>query len=150
MSWLLNAILTLLTIVMIEITGELLHIVLRPLRRLYRPPHGAAVLALTWGVCVILFVLGCRADPNRFLLKTGLILGTTTVAGLASLTYRDERRQAQGLPPVTMPTHLGRKGRFFCGALALLSIGGAAAAGLVGGGEYWLSIAGSPGAGVKR
>ena len=90
-------------------------------RHLYAPPHGAALLGLTWAVALVGLSVGFRFGAGAPLLGMALVVGLPAVALVASFAFRDRRREAVGLPPVRVrvPRHLGAGERILWGAAAL-------------------------------
>ena len=71
----------------------------RGMARLYRPPHGARVLALTWVVALAATFLSFRFASRYPDLGTILVIVSIPAALLATMEYRDSRRASLGLPP---------------------------------------------------
>jgi hypothetical protein len=102
--------------------------ILEPLvRYCYSPPHGSLVLAFTWVVGLAAFPLGLSIRESHPASGAALIMLGVPIALLATLIFRDQRREAQGLGPVTanIPWRISSPTRM---VLFLLAIGSAALA----------------------
>jgi hypothetical protein len=115
---------------LVDALSPLLHPVFRAAARLYRPPHGTAVLAVTWIAAVALTVWAFTRGESTPRLATAAAVLSVPIALLATLTCRDSGRAAQNRPPVqhTLPARLGALGRT---AALLVALASAAAAALL-------------------
>ena len=95
----------------------------RILKRVYTPPHGFAMLTITWAAAAASVWYGWTAGVGRPILGIVLVIGAPVAALLATLTYRDQRLEAFGLPPkvTEVPRHLGLPTRVLLGIGATVS-----------------------------
>lgn len=104
MDWLKSAALILGGWFLMELAGEILRPVLRPVGRLYTraysPPHGLLGLFATYGLAFVVIRVAYRLEDARPGLSVTLLLGAALAAMIGTLVFRDERRAASGLPPV--------------------------------------------------
>lgn len=112
----------------VEIARWLLGPVLRPLgralRRLYTPPHGTVGLIATWAAAIGGFWAAFIVGAERPGLAATLALGGPLAALVATLVYRDQRRESRGLPPVIteLPANISPTGRVMLGTGAAASL----------------------------
>ena len=94
-----------LILILTWLLGELLFAaliapLLQPLARLYDPPHGKFVLALTW----LLVLIGVWAATQLGSDHPGILIALAVLgiplALVATIVYRDRHRAAAGLPPL--------------------------------------------------
>lgn len=80
--------------------SALIEPLLKPLARLYDPPHGGVVLGLTW----LMVVAGVWAAPRLGVDHAGISIALAVLgiplALIATLVYRDRKRAAAGLRPL--------------------------------------------------
>ena len=121
--------------------GEFLAIVLAPLRGIFEPPHGAVVLGVIWILAGWGTLQGWEIASTH---SAGILLIVLPIpaALIASLVFRDVRREYRGLPPVrtALPERLPLIWRLASGIgaafFALLSV--ALAVGT--GSEAWMGV----------
>lgn len=106
----------------------LLHPVFRAAGRLYAPPHGAVVLALTWIAAIAATTWALMRGEAMPRVAAAAAVLSVPIALLATVTWRDFRRAAQGQPPVhhTVPARFGTVGRILAFGIAVLGAGAAA------------------------
>lgn len=76
--------------IIIELGGAaILEPVLKPLARLYDPPHGTAVLVLTWIAAVASLWVAFQIGDDWPTLAVALVMLGIPIALIASFTYRD-------------------------------------------------------------
>lgn len=104
MEWLKATAIMLALFVAVDVAQGLFEPILRPfgraLRRFYTPPHGAAALVATWAAAIGAFWAAFNVGAEWAGLAAVLALGGPFAAFLATLVYRDLRRESRGLPPV--------------------------------------------------
>lgn len=130
--------------VVAELAGEALGWALRPLKRLYSPPHGVYVLGCTWLAAAALVGLAVMKGEWSLGLRSALTLLPVMSALFASLVYRDERRRVRGLPEVVtiVPDRFGWRGRLALVLLTVLAVATAALSVWADGLEAWLTVLG--------
>lgn len=148
MAWLRAAAVVVALAIAVEVAQWLLGPILRPLgralRRLYTPPHGAAALIATWAAAVGAFWAAFTVGAERPGLGAALALGGPFAALVATLLYRDQRRESRGLPPVVteLSANIGQTGRVLLGAGAAASLILGILLSLAVGSSAWEAIAG--------
>lgn len=99
--------------------GDLIAELLRPLRHLYRPPHGAYLLAVTWIAAVTGFAASFVVVQRSYWLALAMALFAPAGALMATGTYRNQRREYLGRAPVWLdPPKIGVVGRLAAGLSA--------------------------------
>lgn len=80
-----------------SIVGELVGASLfTAFRRLYRPPHGRAMLGATWLFAIAGFIGAATHRTSPSLLQLSFLVGIPGLAFIAVLVTRDEYREARG------------------------------------------------------
>ena len=109
------------TIGVLALLHWLLAPMIRPLARLYRPPHGGRALVGTWLVCGFLLWASFPIARNVGPAGLALFILSLLAAGVATFVWRDYNRPEATLGSTgdaLLPTHAGWVARVVCGGIA--------------------------------